>query len=90
MTYFTVDGDAVNAEQIEQAVAEHRAVIIWGHGEWRNIGSLMICATPEDAALEAERDTRDECYSMREEIWCHRAASVAQAKRAAAGLLIQR
>lgn len=90
MAYYTLDGDAVTREQIEQAVEQRRAVIVWQHGEWENIGSLLVCLDVEAADIEADRDTRGECYRMDEEVWCHRPASASVACRAAAGQLIQR
>lgn len=90
MSYYTLDGDAVTREQIESAVSQRRAVIVWTHGEWKNIGSLLVCNDAEEADIEADRDTRDECYSMAEEVWGHRPSSVDEACRAASGRLIQR
>ena len=88
--YFTVDGDTISAIDIENAVEQKRAVICWSHGDWKNVGSLLIAPTPEEAEIEASRDTRNECYSMADEVWCHLAESVKQAKMAASGLLVLR
>jgi len=88
--YYTNDGEVVSPKEIELAVKEKRAVICWSHGDWKNVGTLMIFNGAEEAEIEAMRDTRDECYSMAEEVWCHLAESVKQAKMAASGLLVQR
>lgn len=85
--YYDSDGNELTVEQITIAVREERAVLLWSHGEWKNIASLKIYSTPKEAALEAERDTRGECYSMAEEVWCELATSPDDALRAAKGLL---
>lgn len=90
MTYYTNDGEVVSSEEINKAFEEKRAVISWSHGDWKNVGTLMIFKDAEEAEIEAMRDTRNECYSMSEEVWNHLAESVKQAKMAASGLLVQR
>jgi hypothetical protein len=77
----------MTAEQIKAAVTEGRAVIRWSHGNWKNIGSLLVCRISEDAEIEAERDTRGECWSMADEVWSELATDAARALRAGAGTL---
>ncbi|PWH18192.1 MAG: hypothetical protein DDG60_00795 [Anaerolineae bacterium] len=77
-------------EQIKQAVEEQRAVIRWSHGNWENVARLLIFDTPEEAALEAERDTRGHCWSMADEVWSELATDFDRAYRAHKGLLVQR
>ena len=84
---YLVDGTEVSKDEIRRAVAEHRAVICWSHGNWVNLGTLSIYADAETAAMEAERDTRGQCWSMADEVWSEMVTSVGQATRAAAGLL---
>jgi hypothetical protein len=74
-------------EEIKEAVEENRAVIRWSHGNWRNVGRLLIFDSPEVASMEAERDTRGSCFSMVEEVWSELATDVDRALRADRGLL---
>ena len=84
---YLADGTPVTKDSIRQAVAEHRAVIRWGHEDGYNSATLYIYEDAESAAYEADRNTVGQCYSMREEIWSELASTVGQAIRAAAGLL---
>jgi hypothetical protein len=84
---YTADGAEVTSDDVRQAVAEGRAVIVWSHGEWRNIGRLQIYDTEAEASIEARRDTRDECWSMADELWGELATDDDRALRAAKGLL---
>ena len=88
MAYFTADGERLHLQQIKQAVAECRAVIVWSHGNWENVATLEIYPDAETANLAAERDTIGRCHSMADEIWCE-LATLDTARKAAAGLLRQ-
>ena len=84
---YLADGTPTSKDTIRRAVAAHRAVIRWAHGNWHNIASLHIYNDAETAAYEADRNTIGQCYSMWEESWSELASTVGQAIRAAAGLL---
>jgi hypothetical protein len=74
--------------KIRKAVEEGRAVIRWSHGDWENIGELLVFDSPETAAMEAERDTRGHCWSMADEIWSELCTDVNRAIKADRGLLV--
>lgn len=86
---YTITGDEVTMKEIKTAVTEGRAVIHWSHGEWVNYGGLAIYNTIDEADIEAERDTRGECWSMADEVWSHKPTNNNEAIRAAKGLLKQ-
>ena len=85
--YYDQNGNEITAQEIKTAVAENRAVLRWCHGNWKNVASLYLFATAEEADIEAEVDTIGECYSMADEVWSDLADSVADALRAARGTL---
>ena len=87
MTYYTGDGNKITQAQIERAVKERRAVIRWSHGNWRNIATLLVYTTVDEAEDESGRDTRGDCYSMADEVWSELATDFRTARKAAAGLL---
>ena len=87
MSYYTIEGEEVSRQQIKEAVEKKLAVLHWSHGNWENVASLAIYPDAETAELEAERDTRGECWSMASEVWSHFPKDVSQACRAAAGML---
>ena len=81
------DGTEVTREEIERAVNEGRALLIWSHGNWRNIASLHIYETEEDADIAADKcNTVGECWSMGDETWTEW-PTVAEAILAAKGAL---
>jgi hypothetical protein len=86
VTYTLGDGQEVTREEIVQAVKEGRAVLCWSHGNWVNTASLNIYEDADTASMESERDTRGQCYSMADEVWCELAAEQ-DALKAARGLL---
>lgn len=72
-------------EEIEQAVNEGRALLIWAHGNWANAASLWIYETVEDADIDEEKcDTVGQCHSMGDETWTER-PTVAEAIRWSSG-----
>ena len=87
MAYYDQDGNSLTVEQIKLAVAEERAVLRWSHGNWKNVASLYVFATAEEAEIEAEVDTVGECWSMRDEVWSELADNPGDALRAACGAL---
>jgi hypothetical protein len=87
----TESGVVVSESNIERAVSERRAVIRWCHNlNFSNSAGLEIYPDAETAAVEADRDTRGDCYSMADEVWSELATDVNRAIRAAAGKLIER
>jgi hypothetical protein len=70
LEYYTADGNQVSKANILKAVSEHRAALVWAHGNWINIASLYIYETPEEAGIAyAKMETKGQCYSMAEETW---------------------
>lgn len=88
--YYTIDGCEICRDQIVIAVSEGRAVLVWSHGNWSNSAGLKICADADEAESWGNRDTRGECYSAWDEVWCEVAVDIHDACRAASGKLVTR
>lgn len=86
---YTLDGTEVSEQEIGDAVSQRRAVIRWSHGNWVNVAGLIIYPTRDEAAMESDRDTRNECHSMSDEVWSELATDPVRAIGAAKGLLKQ-
>jgi len=80
----------MNAQEIKKAVEEKRAVIRYSHGNWENVGQLLVFDTLEEAHSAAKLDTRGHCYSMADEQWSHLCTDYQEALDAQAGALVQR
>jgi hypothetical protein len=59
--YFTADGTQVTREMIESGFNAGKAVLVHSHG---NAGTLTSLALDGQ-----QRDTRDQCYSVWDEVW---------------------
>lgn len=75
MTYYLHNGDEVTAEQIKEAVAKDKAVLVHANRESGICTGLM---------LDGEHiDTRGECYSVWDEVWSRAPDSIKDALNAA-------
>ena len=68
--YLTNDGTEVTIDQIRAAFTAGDAMLVHGHTDGGTSTGLMLDGI--------DRDTRDECYSMWEEVWTSKARSVNQ------------
>ena len=85
--YYTADGEQVSKAEIRKAVDEHRAVLVWSHGNGFNSASLYIYETSDDAKIAYDKmETKGQCYSMSDETWTEY-PTITQALKAAAGAL---
>ena len=85
--YYTADGEQVSKAEIRKAVDEHRAVLVWSHGNWVNTASLHIYETSDEAEIAYTKiETKGQCYSMADETWTEY-PTITQALKAAAGAL---
>lgn len=73
--YILKNGEEVSAEQIKSAVAEKRAVLVHSRAIGHTETGLMLDGV--------EHSTRNECYSVWDEIWTTKPNDISEALRAA-------
>ena len=73
--YVLNDGTEVTRDEIEAAYNAGLAMLVHGNGDGHTTTGLMLDGE--------EIDTRDECYSMWDEVWTRPAPSLQAALRAA-------
>lgn len=59
--YYLQDGTEVTADQIREAFAEGKAVLVYTNGENHTSLGLMLDGN--------HRDTRGQCFSVWDEVW---------------------
>lgn len=74
--YYTITGDEITLDQIREAFAADKALLVHGYKIDGGISTGL--------SLDGEeRDTRGECYSAWDEVWTERPRGIAQLVAAA-------
>jgi len=85
MKYYTAEGIEVTRDEIKKAYVAGLCVLRWGRGNWKNTVNLIIARDAEEADLEADVDTRGDCWSMSDEQWSCRPETLGEAIKAGCG-----